>query len=81
MRVRITPYQEHFYFHTSKIISVSSANRKKVCGKEVPEELDTLLEEMAENQLKANYRKSLGREHARRSWDLEIEKIFRKKRK
>jgi len=60
---------------------VSSANRKKVCGKEVPEELDTLLEEMAENQLKANYRKSLGREHARRSWDLEIEKIFRKKRK
>ncbi len=52
---------------------------RKVKGHKVPEELDELLEKVAEKQLKADYRKSLGKEYARRSWDVEIEKIFRKK--
>ncbi len=59
---------------------MSIEEKRKVKGQKVPEELDKLLEEMAEKQLKANYRKSLGKEYARRSWDLEIERIFRKKK-
>jgi len=53
---------------------------KKTEGKDVPEDADILLDEIARKQIKANYRKSLGMEHARRSWDVEIEKIFKKKR-
>ena len=59
---------------------MSSADRKRVRGKEVPEELDELLEKLAKKKLIANHRKSLGKEYARRSWDLEIERIFRKKK-
>ena len=39
---------------------------------------DELLEKLANEQLKANYRKSLGKEHIRRYLDLEIKKIFEK---
>ncbi len=59
---------------------MSDKDERKVKGKEVPEELDELLEKVAEKQLKASYRKSLGKEHARRSWDVEIEKIFKRKK-
>jgi len=37
-----------------------------------------MLEELANAQLRANYRKSLGREYVRRSWDLEIKKAIKK---
>jgi len=43
------------------------------------EELERLLEELMKAQLRANYRKSLGREYRRRSWDEEIRRIFKKK--
>ena len=59
---------------------MSIEEKRKVKGQKVPEELDELLEKVAEKQLKANYRKSLGKEHARRSWDIEIEKVFKKKK-
>jgi len=39
---------------------------------------DELLEKIAAEQLKADYRKSLGKEHSRRYLDIEIKKIFRK---
>jgi hypothetical protein len=42
------------------------------------DELEKLLEELANAQLRANYRKSLGREYVRRSWDLEIKKAIKK---
>jgi len=54
-------------------------NKRKVKGQKAPEELDELLEKIAERQLKADYRKSLGKEYARRNWDIEIKKIFKKK--
>ncbi|WP_456368866.1 hypothetical protein [Geoglobus sp.] len=48
-------------------------------GKDVPDEVDELLEKVANSQLRADYRKSLGKEYVRRSWDVEIKKIFKKK--
>ncbi len=45
------------------------------------EQLEKLLEELANAQLRANYRKSLGREYVRRSWDLEIKKAIKKNEK
>jgi hypothetical protein len=50
----------------------------KTEGKEVPDEADELLEEVFKRNIRADYRKSLGKEHARASWDLEIGKIFRR---
>ena len=41
---------------------------------------DELLEILARSQIRANYRKSLGKEYLRKSWDEEIGKIFRKKK-
>ncbi len=41
------------------------------------EEIEKLLEELANAQLRANYRKSLGREFLRRNWDVEIRRIFK----
>ncbi len=41
---------------------------------------DELLEILARSQIRANYRKSLGKEYLRKSWDEEIRKIFRKKK-
>jgi len=55
-------------------------SKRKVKGQKVPEELDELLEKMAEKQLRADYRKSLGKEYARRNWDVEIDEIFRRKK-
>jgi len=52
----------------------------KTEGKEVPDEADELLEEIFKKNIRADYRKSLGKEHARTSWDVEIEKIFRRSR-
>ncbi len=40
---------------------------------------DELLELLAKSQIRANYRKSLGKEYLRKSWDEEIKKIFKKK--
>ncbi len=54
-------------------------NEGKVKGKPVPEELDEMLGKVAERQLRADYRKSLGKEYARFSLDMEVKKIFRKK--
>jgi len=51
---------------------------KKTKGKEPAS--DDLLEQIANTQLRADYRKSLGKEYIRKSWDLEIKKIFRKKK-
>lgn len=50
----------------------------KTEGKDVPDEVDELLEKIANSQLRADYRKSLGKEYVRRSWDVEIKKIFKK---
>jgi len=52
----------------------------KTEGKEVPDEADELLEEVFKKNIRADYRKSLGKEHARISWDVEIGKIFRQTR-
>ncbi len=41
---------------------------------------DELLEMVARTQIRANYRKSLGKEYLRKSWDEEIKRIFRKKK-
>ena len=41
---------------------------------------EKLLEELANQQLRANYRRSLGAEYKRRFIDTEIERIFKKKR-
>ena len=43
------------------------------------DELEKLLEELMNAQLRANYRKSLGREYLRRSWNFEIKKALKKK--
>jgi len=51
---------------------------KKVSGKEPAS--DELLEKVANQQIRADYRKSLGKEHARLSWDVEIKKAFKKDR-
>lgn len=72
-------YSGSFLFSRSIQDTVNREKRDKAEGKDVPDEFDELLDRMAENQLRANYRKSLGREYARRSWDIEIGKIFRKK--
>lgn len=45
------------------------------------EEKEKLLEKLASQQLRADYRKALGSEHKRRYMDLEIEKIFKKGKK
>ncbi|MBO8181515.1 MAG: hypothetical protein H0Z28_01830 [Archaeoglobus sp.] len=55
-------------------------NNKKFPGKEVPEDSDKLMIQMASAQLRADYRKSLGKEHSRRSWDIEIKKVVSKKK-
>ena len=54
--------------------------KKKFPGKEVPDSSDELMIRLVLAQLKADYRKSLGKEHSRRSWDLEIKKALPKKR-
>jgi len=38
---------------------------------------DELLELLAKSQIRANYRKSLGKEYLRKNWDEEIKKIFK----
>ncbi|AAB90293.1 hypothetical protein [Archaeoglobus fulgidus] len=45
------------------------------------EEKEKLLEKLASQQLRADYRKALGSEHKRRYMDMEIEKIFKKGKK
>ena len=52
----------------------------KTEGKEVPDEADELLEEVFKKNIRADYRKSLGKEYARTSWDVEIGKIFRQRK-
>lgn len=42
----------------------------KTEGKEVPDEADELLEEVFKKNIRADYRKSLGKEHARTSWEI-----------
>uniref|UniRef100_A0A7C3MEE0 Uncharacterized protein n=1 Tax=Archaeoglobus fulgidus TaxID=2234 RepID=A0A7C3MEE0_ARCFL len=42
------------------------------------DEKEKLLEKLASQQLRADYRKALGSEHKRRYMDSEIEKIFKK---
>jgi len=42
------------------------------------DELEELLEKLANAQLRVNYRRSLGKEFVRRSWDLEIKKAVKK---
>lgn len=54
---------------------------KKSNGNPVPDEFDELLEKVADEQLKADYRRSLGKEHARRNLDVEIKRIFKKEQK
>ncbi len=46
---------------------------------EEDDELERLLDELVKTQLRVNYRRSLGREYQRRSLDLELKKIFKKK--
>ncbi|WP_456328737.1 hypothetical protein [Archaeoglobus sp.] len=45
------------------------------------EEKEKLLEKLASQQLRADYRKALGSEHKRRYMDSEIEKMFKKRKK
>ena len=52
----------------------------KVKRKEVPDDADELLIQLANQQFKADYRRSLGKEYARRNWDIEIGKVFKKKK-
>jgi hypothetical protein len=54
--------------------------KRKSPGKNVPENSDELLIQLALSQLKANYRKSLGKEYARRSRDVEVKKVFKRKK-
>ncbi len=49
---------------------------KKAEGEEPAD--DELLEKLANQQIRADYRKALGKEHARLSWDIEIKKVFKK---
>ncbi len=44
------------------------------------DEIEELLEKLANEQLRADYRKALGSEYKRRYMDAEIERIFKKKR-
>ena len=50
-------------------------------GKEVPEDEDELLMELAEKQLRADYRKSLGKEAERRYLDVKIKEMMKKRKK
>jgi len=45
------------------------------------DEKEKLLEELASQQLRADYRKALGSEYKRRYMDAELEKIFKKRGK
>ncbi len=45
------------------------------------DEKEKLLEKLASQQLRADYRKALGSEYKRRYMDAEIEKIFKKGKK
>jgi len=45
------------------------------------DEKEKLLEKLAAQQLRADYRKALGSEYKRRYMDAEIEKIFKNKKK
>jgi hypothetical protein len=56
-----------------------SKKTKKFPGKDVPDEADELMIRIVSAQLRADYRKSLGKEHSRRSWDLEIERAIKKR--
>jgi len=44
------------------------------------EEKEELLEKLASEQLRADYRRSLGREYRRRYIDAELEKLFKVKK-
>jgi hypothetical protein len=55
-------------------------DKKKYPGKDIPENSDELMIQIASSQLRADYRKSLGKEHARRSWDFEIKKDLKKRK-
>ncbi len=44
------------------------------------DEKEKLLERLASQQLRADYRKALGSEYKRRYMDAELEKIFKKKK-
>ena len=54
-----------------------SAKGEKKCEED---EIEDLLEKLANQQLRADYRKALGSEYKRRYMDAELEKIFRKKK-
>jgi len=56
---------------------LSPKNKSMIMGSDPAD--DELLEEVAKSQIKANYRKSLGKEYVRKNWDEEIKKIFKKK--
>lgn len=45
------------------------------------EEKEKLLERLVSQQLRVDYRKSIGSEHKRRFMDAEIEKIFKRGKK
>jgi|GEM_PF-722508 hypothetical protein len=60
--------------------SKSKGLDKKYPGKDIPDESDDLMIQLANSQLRADYRKSLGKEHARRSWDFEIKRAVTVKR-
>ncbi len=45
------------------------------------DEKEALLEKLAKEQLRVDYRKALGSEHKRRFMDVEIERIFKKREK
>jgi len=45
-----------------------------------PDELDELMMELARKQIRANYRKYLGREYQSKSLDLRIKKLFKEKK-
>ncbi|ADC65469.1 conserved hypothetical protein [Ferroglobus placidus DSM 10642] len=53
----------------------------KDAGKDVPDEEDELLLKLAEGQLKADYRKSLGKEAERRYLDAKIKELLKKSAK
>ncbi|RLI83553.1 hypothetical protein DRP07_03280 [Archaeoglobales archaeon] len=59
---------------------VENEKQRKFPGKEVPENSDELMIQVASSQLRADYRKSLGKEHARRSWDFEVKKNMESKK-
>jgi len=57
---------------------LNESNRKGVMDED---EKEKLLEKLAAQQLRADYRKALGSEYKRRYMDAEIEKIFKNKKK